>query len=551
MPCLDAKKPVNQSLAAAEAAVFCLVNEERRLAGVNPLTPNKKLGDAARAHANAAVAVRWWPAGGGSVVHTNPQTGSTPQQRIKDQGYCPDDDHVPMNENAYTGWYTGQPGEQSSPYAVVVGFPSKFSWKNSSDHYKTMTDPQYTEGGVAIVDGIAQQEPILDDSGNPVHPDGGFTVVMTFGGCRKIALEALGKPLAWGQNPEGQVGDGTTTERLTPVPVANPHDGPPLADVVAVSAGSGHSLALVSDGSVWAWGRNNDGELGDGSTTNRLLPTRITGLDPAFAIAAGDRHSLAVASAGTVWAWGDNEHGQLGIGNFIDQNKPIKVAGLPSIFFIRVAAGWGHSMALSSFGSVYAWGANSSGQLGNPIASIFIPNNIPVPVLIDGVVSIAAGTSSSLALKSDGTVWAWGGNAYGELGTGDTTLRTSPVQVMGLTDVSAIAMGAGHSLALTKDGSVWAWGDNQLGQLGDDTTISRLMPTKVSSLSEVAKIASGGVHSLALKTNGTVWAWGSNSQGQLGIGTKIDQRKPEPVPGPSMAGIEGGHAHSLGITPIP
>jgi alpha-tubulin suppressor-like RCC1 family protein/uncharacterized protein YkwD len=543
----------DQSQDAFEAAVLCLVNELRQLENSAPLTPNKKLRDAARAHAQAAISLRWWPATGGPVTHVNPDTGSTPQIRIKEQDYCPDDATVAMNENTYNWWYKGQPDQQFSPYAVVVGYNSQtFSWKNSAGHYATMIDPQYTEGGVGLVHGVPLKEPILDDDGNTIQPDGGITVVMTFGGCRQPELQGVGQPLAWGWNQSGQVGDGTTTDQHKPVPVANPLDGPPLENVTAVSAGAYHSLALNPDGTVWAWGQNDRGQLGDASTTPHPRPNQVIGLKGAFAIAAGDRHNLALASASTVWAWGHNEYGQLGIGTFADQFLPIKVSGLPSTFFAAVAAGWGHSLALNGSGVVYAWGANTSGQVGNvDIGNLFslVPQPVPVNNL-DGVSRIAAGHSSSFALKSDGNVWAWGANAYGELGTGDTTMRTSPVRIVGLTDVTQIAAGAGHSLALRQDGSVWAWGYNQWGQLGDGTTINRLMPTKVPSLSSVVKIASGSFHCLALKADGTVWAWGANIQGQLGIGTTKDGHTPMQVSGPPMRGIAGGHHHSLGMRPL-
>jgi len=184
-----------------------------------------------------------------------------------------------------------------------------------------------------------------------------------------------------------------------------------------------------------------------------------------------------------------------------------------------VRAGGLHSLALKADGSVWAWGRNYSGQLGDGSTR---DRNSPGQVSgLTGVTAIASGPDGShnLALKTDGTVWAWGENGNGQLGDGSTTDRTTPIQVGGLTGVTAIAAGGAHSLALTGDGSVWAWGRNTDGQLGDGTTTERRTPVQVGSLGGVAAIAVGGYHSLASKSDGTLWAWGNNLYGSLGDGS--------------------------------
>jgi len=214
--------------------------------------------------------------------------------------------------------------------------------------------------------------------------------------------------------------------------------------------------------------------------------------------------------------------------------------------FPMVAAGGYHSLALKSDGTVLAWGDNANGQFGDGTNT---SRNTPVQVSgLTGVVNIAAGIIHSLALKSDGTVWAWGYNGHGQLGDGTTTGRNTPVQVSGLTGVVDIAAGTYHSLALKSDGTVWVWGSNNYGQLGDGTTTNRNTPVQVSGLTGVVDIAAGTTHSLALKSDGTVWVWGYNGHGQLGDGTNTSRNTPVQVSGlTGVVNIAAGDVHSLAL----
>jgi alpha-tubulin suppressor-like RCC1 family protein len=278
-----------------------------------------------------------------------------------------------------------------------------------------------------------------------------------------------------------------------------------------------------------------------------------------MAIAAGEYHSLALKNDGTVWAWGDNRYDQLGNGTTIySSDVPVQVvtsAGGPALTgCTKIAGGPFHSLALKDDGTVWAWGYNSNGQLGNGTKT---DSNLPVQVVtsvggpaLTGITAIAGGGDHSLALKNDGTVWAWGGNYYGELGNGTNTDSNVPVQVSGLTGITAIAGGGGGSLALKNDGTVWAWGYNHQGQLGNGTNTNSNVPVQVAGLSGITKIAGGGSHSLALKNDGTVWAWGYNYYGQLGNGTNTDSNVPIQVSGlTGVTAIAGGDYHSLAIYP--
>jgi hypothetical protein len=303
--------------------------------------------------------------------------------------------------------------------------------------------------------------------------------------------------------------------------------------VLEIAAGNNHSLALKSNGEVWAWGRNGDGELGNNSTANSSVPVQVVNQSDFVAIAGGGSHSLALKSNGEVWAWGSNSNGQLGDGTSgTDRLVPVKVADGDGVNsdFVAISGNNLHSLALKSNGEVWAWGRNSFGRLGDNSTT-----NRSAPVKVadgDGVnsdfVAIAAGGTHSLALKSNGEVWAWGYNLYGRLGDNSTTDRLVPVRVVNQSDFVAIASGGSHSLALKSNGEAWAWGYNGNGELGDGTvgTINnKSAPVKVVNQSDFVAIASG----LALKSNGEVWSWGFNGSGQLGNNSTTNSPVPVKV----------------------
>ncbi len=295
----------------------------------------------------------------------------------------------------------------------------------------------------------------------------------------------------------------------TPVQVSD------LDNVIAVAAGTDHSLALKSDGTVWVWGGNDMGQLGDGTNTYKSNPVHNKNLEGIIAIAAEYGHSFALKSDGTVWTWGNNTNGQLGDGTYTSRNTPVQVKNLSDV--TAIAAGNGHGLALKSDGTVWAWGWNIYGQLGDGTTT---DETTPVQVnSLDNITAIAAGTWHSLAIKSDGTVWAWGFNGEGQLGDGTTTDRSAPVQVKNLSGVTDIACELYVSLACKTDGTVWGWGDN--GYLGNGTNISSSTPVQAKNLSGVFDIDLGYYHSIALKSDGTVWACGSYEEGALGNGYQL------------------------------
>lgn len=230
---------------------------------------------------------------------------------------------------------------------------------------------------------------------------------------------------------------------------------------------------MKSDGTAWAWGSNLAGQLGDGTKTDRSSPVQVSGITGVSGLAAGEYSSYALKGDGTVWGWGTDAQGQLARPSGVESTTPIQITTLSGI--TAITSGDRHALALKSDGAVMAWGANDYGQVGNGATSM--AQSTPVQVTgLTGVTAIDAGQGASIALKSDGTVWTWGVR-YGE-GKEDH----SPVQVSGLTGVVAVASGNDFYVAVKSDGSVWTWGGNTYCQLGDGTYVNKASPVQVTGL---------------------------------------------------------------------
>jgi alpha-tubulin suppressor-like RCC1 family protein len=363
-------------------------------------------------------------------------------------------------------------------------------------------------------------------------------VSITGGYSHSLGAKADGTLWAWGYNANGQLGDGTLLPKNTPVLVGTDNKW------LSLSAGGTHTLGLKSNGTIWAWGDNSSGQLGDATTvTGRTFPVQ-TGTDTKWiSIAAGGSHSLGLKSDGTLWAWGNNSNGQLGDLTLLAKNSPVQVG--TDNKWVSIAAGGSHSLGLKSDGTLWSWGNNVNGQLGD--ASI-LQKTSPVQVGIENRwVSISAGSSHSLGLKSDGTLWAWGNNTSGQLGDNSTLQRNSPIQIP---DNRWVSMGAGgsHSLGLKSDGTLWTWGNNSNGQLGSNFPNNRSIPMQLSDNKWVS-IASGDLHSFGLKSDGILWDWGMNANGQLGTGPIQQVTLPGQVsPADNRwVSIAAGTTHSIGL----
>jgi alpha-tubulin suppressor-like RCC1 family protein len=336
-----------------------------------------------------------------------------------------------------------------------------------------------------------------------------------------------------GYNAYGQLGIGTKTSQLSPVAT----NGLGTHSIEKVAAGAIHTLAYTKTGTLVAWGDNFMAQLGDGTVDERLLPVPVR--DPpsgtVVKLGAGSYHSMVLLEDGSLWGWGANNLSQLGIGWAAEQAMPVRVKGLASRHIVDFVLGGDHCLALDSEGVLWAWGHNSDGQLGDGTT---LDRDMPGRVMgMDGrnIIALAAGYASSAVVLSDGSVFAWGDNAKGQLGDGTTTDRKLPVSINALAgkkiqalSLGGCGLGGGHSLALSSDGGLWAWGDNAYGQLGIGSTTASTSPIAVTlpTGTKVRKIASGGFHSLALMTNGSVWGWGRGNNGQLGTGSSTNKNSP-------------------------
>jgi alpha-tubulin suppressor-like RCC1 family protein len=352
-----------------------------------------------------------------------------------------------------------------------------------------------------------------------------------------LALKPDGTLWAWGLNDYGQLGQGDCdlVAHPTPSQVGRRHGW------AAVSAGYGDSFAVRTDGTLWAWGNNSDfgGNLGLGSAgitvqgitipADRWSPARVGRAHDWAGVFSGYQHAVAMRKDGTLWGWGANFYGALG------HTGSASLEFLPTVVgrerdWATAAAGGDFSLGVKEDGSVWATGLNMYGNLG--LGDTADRHRLTEIGSAQDWATVSAGLGYGLALKKDGSLWAWGGNNFGQLGVGDTTARHSPTRVGRAADWTAAYCLGHHSLALKRDGSLWAWGENSFGQLGVGDTADKHSPTRVGTSRDWAAISPGGAasyHSLALKQDGSLWAWGLNNYGQLGLGDTVDRHTPTRV----------------------
>jgi alpha-tubulin suppressor-like RCC1 family protein len=340
------------------------------------------------------------------------------------------------------------------------------------------------------------------------------------GSAFTCALDAEGDPWCWGTSSSGALGNGTTTTRLVPVRVSG------LRNLTQLSAGDVSVCGIDQEGTAWCWGNNGTGRLGDGTTTNRLTPVRVAGLPPVVKIAVYGSHTCAIDRDQQAWCWGSNGTGQLGDGTTAYQRTTAAlVQNLPAV--VDIAVGGSHTCALDTGGESWCWGSNNNGQLGDGnVVSGATPRpqrvvDLPNARALDG------GSAHTCAIAaSGGAQWCWGGNSYGVLGDGTNARRPLPAQSVGLSGVRSTSVTSNHRCATDGAWRPWCWGYNYLVGVGDGTTMTHYAPVAVAELNRVRQVAAGGSHSCAVDHAGAPWCWGRNNYGQLGDGTTVNRLVP-------------------------
>lgn len=449
--------------------------------------------------------------GGGSTTTTTPPTTTTPT--LQSIAVTPVNSTIPIGttqQMVATGTYSDG---KITPLTTGVTWAARGS----------VVSVVYTSG---LVTGKAVGTDTVTATVGTVVGQTDLTVKAPYtaivaGGNQSFARKADGTLYSWGANLWGQLGDATTTGHASPALVTGG-----ISTWTQVTSGELHTLAIRSDGSLWAWGRNANGQLGDGTNIDRATPVQIGTSKDWVSVSAGKAHTLAVNKTGLLYGWGMNFNGQLGDNSKVDKRVPTKIGTLTG--WIKVAAGADHSLALRSTDQgLYSWGANASGQLGNGgVADVLVPTRVGTLTWK----AIAAGSAFSLAIRSDGALFAWGDNTYGQLGNGANAKLAAPTQITTVTSWATVAAGFGHTLAIRNDGTLWTWGSNSEGQLGDDLGADTSSPSQIGTSTNWTSVSAGLEHSFGLQSDSTIWGWGRNLEGQQGNGKLVRITVPTQLP---------------------
>ena len=368
-------------------------------------------------------------------------------------------------------------------------------------------------------------------------------------------LFADGRVWCWGAGSLGQLGDNTSSNRSSPVTTVAGG-----TNWKQVAGGSDHTAAVKTDGRLWCWGYNSFGQIGDGTSPNafssRISPVTTAGGGTNWKqVACGFAHTAAIKTDGTLWSWGNNGLGQLGDNTIVNKSSPVSTVGGQGSWK-QVAIGYSNTAAIKTDGTLWTWGNGASGQLGDNTSS---NRSSPVTTVAGGTnwKQVAAGKEHVGAIKTDGTLWFWGANSFGQLGDNTSSSRSSPVTTIAAgNNWKQVGLGfnADHTTALKTDGTLWTWGRNNSGQLGDSSTSSRSSPvTTFGGQGSWKQVSCGSAATVAIKTDGTLWCWGGNSVGQLADGSTTSNRS---SPATTVAGgtnwkqVACGFNHTVAVTDL-
>ena len=354
----------------------------------------------------------------------------------------------------------------------------------------------------------------------------------------------------WGRNIYGQLGDNTTVNKSSPVTTVAGG-----TNWKQVSCGQNHTASIKTDGTLWTWGYNSIGQLGDNTAVNKSSPnTTIAGGTNWKQVACGTFHTTAIKTDGTLWTWGYNGFGQLGNNSTVDKSSPnTTIAGGTN--WKQVACGQSHTASIKTDGTLWTWGRDSYGQLGD---NTTVNKSSPVTTIAGGTnwKQVAGGNYHTASIKTDGTLWTWGRDNYGQLGDSNTVNKSSPVQVSGGgTNWKQVACGYGYTATIKTDGTLWTWGRDNYGQLGDNTTVNKSSPnTTIAGGTNWKQVACGGglfaAYIAAIKTDGTLWTWGRDNYGQLGDNTTVNKSSPNTTiaGGTNWKQVAGGGTYTAAIS---
>ena len=354
----------------------------------------------------------------------------------------------------------------------------------------------------------------------------------------------------WGFNTNGQLGDNTSSNRSSPVTTA----GGGINWKQAATSGS-FSAGIKTDGRLWLWGYNLYGQLGDNTSSQRTSPVNTVAGGTNWkqvALGASGSHAAAIKTDGTLWTWGSNTNGQLGDNTSSSRSSPVTTVGGQGSWK-QTSAGGAHTAAIKTDGTLWSWGRNDYGILGDNTSS---SRSSPVTTVAAGTTwkQVACGYLHTAAIKTDGTLWTWGRNDYGQLGDNTSSSRSSPVTTAGGgTNWKQVACGAYHLAAIKTDGTIWNCGYNGYGNLGDETLVSKSsFVTPSGGGRNWKQVTCGGNHTAAIKTDGTLWTWGRDQYGQIGDNTSSNRSSPvTPVGGIiNWKQVSAGGADTIGVTDL-
>lgn len=353
-----------------------------------------------------------------------------------------------------------------------------------------------------------------------------------------VVLKSDGSVWTFGSNTDGQLGYGINLGE------GIPHRVPGLTDIKKICAGRNYTAAINGSGEMYVWGANFNGQLGDGTTNKRTVPTLISSISGVKDISAGDKHTAAVTEDGSLYMWGTNDDGRLGNGTTSSKTAPMLITGITNVKSISV--GFDHTVALTEDGCVYAWGANNSGQLGDGTNE-----NRSIPILISpisDISDISTGRGYTVALSDNGDIYAWGANGYGQHGMGDYTSKNIPTLNSRIHNITSVCAGDYHTVAVNDNGDIYVWGYNGYRQLGDGTSLSKSTPVLLRSINNIKEIGCGVYYTIAIDKNSDIYTWGYNQYGQLGDGSATQRNLPIYIPGLNDIKETAVYHHAMAVT---